>query len=91
MVEKSLQQMIPTTMCIILLSIIIILIISILTTFFLLYHRMDQKNIYHVNEQGKKTKENNTNCFLSILISEKSQNCVYFTKANGPADIECTL
>ena len=56
MVEKSLQQMIPTTMCIILLSIIIILIISILTTLFFLYHRMDPKNIYHVNEQGEKTK-----------------------------------
>lgn len=91
MVEKSLQQMIPTTMCIIVLSIIIILIISILTTFIFLYHRIDQKNIYHVNEQGEMTKENNVNCVSSILISEKSQNCVYFTKTNGPADIECTL
>lgn len=45
--------MVPVTAVIILISAIIILILSILSTFCYLYHHLNPKNIYYVNEQGE--------------------------------------
>lgn len=79
MVQKSLQQLIPTTLCIILLSIIFILIISILTTFCFLYRRVNPKNIYYVNQQGKKKKTRNRQLRFTVSVYRKIfKLCVFY-------------